>query len=165
MADRLAQPDAANGGILDGYPRNKAQADFLSEHLASKGESVTTVLLLELDLYVAFKRAFGRVTSKAGDSYNIYYMKDGLDVSFEDHPEGAYPARVTATLAATGEVLNRRPDDANAAAVIKRIDTYLETTQPLIDYYSDKGLLARINADQPVEAVGADIQAAVDGAK
>ena len=62
VADRLTQDDAQNGVILDGYPRNQAQVDFLSNYLAEKGEKVSSVLLLELDLYIAFKRAFGRVS-------------------------------------------------------------------------------------------------------
>ena len=66
VADRLAQADARNGVILDGYPRNQVQAAFLESHLADKGASVNAVLLLELDLYTAFKRAFGRVTAADG---------------------------------------------------------------------------------------------------
>jgi adenylate kinase len=164
VADRLSQDDAQNGAILDGYPRNEAQAEFLSDYLAKKGEQVNAVLLLELPLYVAFKRAFGRV--KAADSdetYNIYYNNQDIEVEFEDHPEGAFPPRVKATL--NGQPLERRKDDANAAAVIKRIDTYLETTQPLIEYYDAKGLLQRIDADQAIDAVRAEIEAVIESVK
>jgi len=165
VADRLAQPDAANGVILDGYPRNIVQADFLATHLAEKGESVTSVLLLNLDLYVAFKRAFGRVKSSNGETYNIYTQNEGLKVSFTDDPDGEFPAKVTAIHESTGEELERRHDDANAAAVIKRIDTYLETTQPLIEYYSEKGLLQKIDAEQTIDAVSEDIRKAIESAK
>ena len=58
-----------------------------------------------------------------------------------------------------GEVLRRRPDDASADAIIKRIDTFLETTQPLISYFEAKGSVRKINADQSIEAVWADIRA------
>lgn len=165
VADRLAQPDAANGVILDGYPRNVAQADFLGKHLAEKGESLTAVLLLKLDLFVAFKRAFGRVKSADGETYNIYTQNEGLKVSFTEHPDGEFPAKVTAILEESGEELQRRSDDANAAAVIKRIDTYLETTQPLIEYYQDKGLLLEVDADQSIEAVSEDIRKAIESAQ
>lgn len=165
VADRLAQPDAANGVILDGYPRNTAQADFLSKHLAEKGEGVTAVLLLKLDLYVAFKRAFGRVKAGDGTTYNIYTQNEGLDVKFVDDPDGEFPAKVEATLTETGEVLQRRSDDANAAAVIKRIDTYLDETMPLLDYYLDKGVVIEIDADQSIEAVSADIRRAIEAAQ
>jgi adenylate kinase len=167
VAERLAEPDARHGVILDGYPRNPVQADFLENYLRGRGESLTAVLLMELDLYVAFKRAFGRVqtASKPPKTYNIYYQNEGLEIRFIEHPNGEYPPRIEAVLKATGEKLLRRPDDANAAAIIKRIDLYLEETQPLVDYYEAKGLLHRINADQPVEAVSADIRWTIERAQ
>lgn len=164
VADRLAQDDARNGVILDGFPRNQFQADFLEEYLRQKGQSVSGVLLLELDLYTAFRRAFGRVSSANGASYNIYSQNQDLDIQFVEHPEKAFPPRIDATLRSTGEKLIRRPDDANAAAIIKRIDTYLETTQPLIDYYRAKGLLRTIDADRPIEIVSEEIAALIDAA-
>lgn len=164
VADRLAQPDAQNGVILDGYPRNQAQVDFLEAHLAEKGEQVNAVLLLELDLFVAFKRAFGRVSDpKTGDSYNYYYKQDGVDFRIEDDPSGTYPPRLVATL--DGRELKRRGDDANAMAVVKRIDTYLDNTLPLIEYYESTGKLYRIHAEQSIDAVGQDIQKTIDAVK
>ncbi|GAB1420967.1 adenylate kinase [Anaerolineales bacterium] len=161
VADRLSQPDARNGVILDGYPRNPAQAAFLDEYLAQREQSVSAVLLLNLDLFVAFKRAFGRVTAESGDSYNLYYKSEGLEIDFEQSADG-FPPKVKAVLAETGEVLKRRPDDANAMAVVKRIDTYLETTQPVIDYYREMDLVIDINADQDIEAVSEDIRKAIE---
>ena len=163
VADRLAQPDACQGVILDGYPRNRAQAAFLENHLAQNGAGLDAVLLLELDLFTAFKRAFGRVTASDGASYNYYFKHAGVDFDWLPDSSGQYPPRLQATLCQTGETLKRRPDDASADAVIKRIDTYLETTQPLIDYFGAKGLLRRINADQSIDAVWADITRALDG--
>lgn len=165
LLDRLSQPDAANGVILDGYPRNPAQAQWLADYLAGKGEKLTAVLSLDLDLYTAFKRAFGRVSAADGRSFNIYYNAEGIEWAFVDHPEKAYPPRLEATLSDTGEKLLRRPDDASADAVLKRIDIYLQSTQPLLDYYRQQGLLVTINADQPIETVTADIVAAVEAAQ
>ncbi len=162
VRDRLEQPDAAPGAILDGYPRNEAQARWLDDYLASRGEALNAVLLLRLDLFTAFKRAFGRVLAADGRAYNIFYDDAAITWAFEDHPQGAYPPRLTAALKAGGEPLIRRPDDANAAAIIKRIDTYLDQTAALIRYYGGRGLLVEINADQPIAAVSGDIQAAVD---
>jgi adenylate kinase len=163
LRDRLEQPDAANGVILDGYPRNPAQADWLADYLRGRGESVTAVLLLRLDLYTAFKRAFGRVSSaETGRVYNIFYDNDGIDWHYEDHPENKYPPRVVATETATGKPLVRRPDDANAGAIIKRIDTYLETTMPLVDYYRKAGLLAEIDAAQSIADVSQSIRAVIE---
>ena len=161
LQDRLQQADAQSGALLDGYPRNQAQAQWLDQYLAERGEALTAVLLLELDLYTAFKRAFGRVTSSSGDSYNIYFNNEGIEWHFEEHPEQLYPPRLVATEKATGEVLKRRPDDADAAAVIKRIDTFERDTRPLIEYYENRGLLHRVNANQSIEAVTQDLQNAI----
>lgn len=165
LQDRLEQPDAKNGVIFDGYPRNAAQAKWLDNYLASKNEKINSVLLLKLDVYTAFRRAFGRVSSADGTkTYNIF-NDDPIDWKFEDHPEGQYPPRVVGTEKGTGKPLVRRPDDANAGAIIKRIDTYLETTRPLIEYYRQKALLAEIDAEQSIEDVSRAIKAAVEKAK
>ena len=162
VADRLAQADALNGVILDGYPRNQVQAAFLERHLQAKGARVNAVLLLELDLFVAFKRAFGRVSAADGSSYNCYYNADGVDFKWVAASDPSFPPRLDGALAATGEALGRRPDDASADAIIKRIDTYLETTQPLIDYFDARGIVRKIDADQNIDAVWADITRALE---
>ena len=143
VKDRLSQPDAANGVIFDGYPRTPAQADWLEHYLAGKGERVNIVLLLELDLYTAFKRAFGRVTHpENGKSYNIYYNNDELkNGSFVDHPDKIFPPRLKAVETGCGSNWCAARMMAALDAILKRIDTYVETTQPLIDYYRKKGLL------------------------
>ncbi|MDQ7026300.1 MAG: nucleoside monophosphate kinase [Anaerolineae bacterium] len=163
VADRLAQEDAQNGVILDGYPRNQQQAAFLEKYLAEKGEQVNAVLLLNLDLYTAFKRAFGRVTAPNGDSYNYYYKRDNVDFSVEKDPSGDYPPRMIAKL--NGETLKRRGDDADAMAVVKRIDTYLELTQPLLEYYGEKGIVHEVDAAQDIAVVSEAIQQVIDGVR
>ncbi len=162
VVDRLAQPDAKKGVIFDGYPRNQIQAAFLERHLQEKGARVNAVLLLELDLYVAFKRAFGRVSSDEGKSYNYYYNNADVDFNWVASDDSSFPPRLDARLSASRENLRRRPDDASADAIIKRIDTFLETTQPLITYFEAQGKLRKINADQSIEAVWADIQRALE---
>jgi adenylate kinase len=163
VAERLAEPDCAGGVILDGYPRTPNQAQFLQDFLAQRGSALKAVILLELDLFTAFKRAFGRVTAANGDSYNIYYRNEGLDVAHVRSAGDEFPPKVVATLKATGEVLKRRPDDADPNAVIVRIETYLRDTKPLIDFYSAQGsLLRHVDANQPIEAVSAQIKAILD---
>ena len=162
VVDRLAQDDAQGGVILDGYPRNRVQAAFLESHLADRGGRVSAVLLLELDLFIAFKRAFGRVTAIDGSSYNYYYNAQGVAFDWAQDSSGVYPPRLVGTLASTGEALKRRADDASADAVIKRIDTYLDATQPLITYFEKRGIVRRINADQSIEAVWEDIRRALE---
>ncbi len=162
VADRLAQPDAQNGVVLDGYPRNRIQAAFLESHLAEIGAQVNAVLLLELNLYTAFKRAFGRVTATDGSSYNYYFNHKGVDFSWIPDPATVFPPRLEASLPGADTPLKRRPDDASADAVIKRIDTFLETTQPLINYFMSKGIVHKINADQSIDKVWEDIKGALD---
>jgi adenylate kinase len=167
LKDRLSEADAQNGVILDGYPRTPAQAQWLEAYLAERGERLAAVLLLDLDLYTAFKRAFGRVSnSRTGKNYNIYFNRDGIaSYQFVDHPEKLFPPRLVAVEEGTNEPLERRPDDASADAILKRIDTYLQTTQPLIDYFEAKGLVKRVNANQSIEAVTRDLQQAIEASR
>jgi len=165
VVDRLSQEDAKNGVILDGYPRNQAQAEFLEKHLAEKGAKINAVLLLDLDLYTAFKRAFGRVTDADGSSYNYYYKQEGIDFKWVNYPENIFPPRLDAFLEGTDTLLKRRPDDASADAVLTRIDTFLELTQPLIEYFESKGIVKNINANQSIDAVKADIKDVIDNVK
>ncbi len=158
VEERLSLPDAQGGVILDGYPRTTGQADFLADLLAKKGESIHTVFLFELDLYTAFKRAFGRVTHENGQAFNIFFLSKGVDVTVDKHPDEQFPPRIVAKIDETGETLKRRVDDADALSVVKRIDQFVEDTAPLIDYYQAKGLLKRIDASQPIETVSEEIK-------
>jgi adenylate kinase len=164
LQDHLEKTDLKNGILLDGYPRNPAQAEWLENYLASKGQSLTAVILLELDAYTAFKRAFGRVSGKQS-SYNIYSNADDIEFEFIKHEDQSFPPRLNAKLKSSGEVLTRRPDDASADAVIKRIDIFLNETAPLVDYYEKKGLLSRINAEQSIEAVTEEITKVIEQRK
>ncbi len=156
VAERLLADDAQKGAIFDGFPRNIVQAQWLDAHLAKKGTGIKQVLLLELDSYTAFKRAYGRVSDpKTGNSYNIYSNAGDIKWQFVEHPEKGFPPRLEATL--NGEKLARRADD-EASFVIKRIDTFLEQTAPLINYYSQKGLVKTIDATLPIETVSQQIK-------
>lgn len=166
VRDRLAQPDAAGGVILDGFPRNEAQAAWLERHLAQQGEAVSAVLLMEIDLYVAFKRAFGRISTEDGARvYNLFYQNDNIDWQLEEHPQREWPPRVTGVESDSGMPLLRRPDDASADVVIRRIDTYMDTSMPLVDWYRGRGLLRSVDAEQSVEDVSAAIQSLIEACR
>jgi adenylate kinase len=164
LKDRLEQDDAANGVILDGYPRNVEQAKWLGEYLESKGKELNAVLLLDLDFYTAFKRAFGRVKAADGTQYNIFTNNEGLEWAAEDHPNGDYPPRLIVTNKETGEKLERRIDD-EAFSVIKRIETYRQSTAPLIGYYGENGRTLSFDASQSIDEVGKAIKKAIDEIK
>jgi adenylate kinase len=163
VAERLSQADAANGVILDGYPRNEIQAAFLDKLLAEKGAKVNAVLLLDLDTYEAFKRAFGRVTTADGESYNYYSKQDNVEFIKEVDPSGKFPPRLVAKL--NGEELKRRSDDADAFSVITRFELYLAETKPVLNYYEAKGLVRKIDASKSIEAVTEDIKAEINAVK
>ncbi|MBK9122188.1 MAG: nucleoside monophosphate kinase [Chloroflexi bacterium] len=153
LKDRLEQPDAAHGALLDGYPRNLVQAQFLTEYLASRGQKLNAVLQLELDLYTAFKRSFGRATAKDGRAYNYYSKAEGVSWSIEQDPDKEFPPRLIGKVDSTGELLNRRPDDANAFGVIERIEKFLSETQPVLPYYRELGLLRSVDASLAIDEV------------
>jgi adenylate kinase len=145
VEDRLSKEDAQRGVILDGYPRNPGQAKFLDDFLGKKGESVTVVPALDLDRETAIKRAEGRRYSPDKQRvYNIYFN----------------PPKVEGKDDVTGEPLIQRDDD-HREAVERRIDLYYEQTAPLIEYYENAGLVAKIDADQEISEVAVDVFAAI----
>jgi adenylate kinase len=159
VEERLALADAQKGVILDGYPRTVPQAEFLEALLKKKGEQLDHVLLFELDLYTAFKRAFGRVSSPdRTQTHNIFFMNETITYESQKHPEKLYPPRIVARDKTTQEEMIRREDDADALSVLKRIDTYVAETSPLVEYYEAKGVLRRLNANQPISDVSEQIK-------
>ncbi|MEL6271567.1 MAG: nucleoside monophosphate kinase [Chloroflexota bacterium] len=166
VEDRLGEDDAANGVILDGFPRNDAQAEWLDDYLSSKGTNLTGVFWFELDLFIAFKRAYGRIQDDVTkESHNVYYNADGIESwEFVKHPDEKFAPRLDSTLK-SGNPVKRRADDENAHSVVTRIDTYMAETAPLLDYYKKQGLVVNINADQEIEAVTEDIKAAIETRK
>jgi adenylate kinase len=165
VEERLALPDAQKGVIFDGFPRTIPQVNWLDGYLASKGEKLAAVVLLDLELYEAFRRTFGRVSEASGASHNIYSNANDIDWTWVEHPEKAFPPRLEATLKAGGEKLIRRADDASADAIIKRLDIYIRDTKVLIPYYEGKGLIHRVDAARSIEAVSQDIQQIIEKAK
>ena len=145
VEDRLSQPDAERGVILDGYPRNVGQAQFLDDLLSKQGDRVVVVPVLHLDRETAIKRTEGRRYSQDKKRvYNIYFnppQNEGVDD-------------------VDGQPLIQRDDD-HREAVERRIDLYYENTQPLIDYYRGRGVVAEVEADQKIESVAVDMLATI----
>lgn len=145
VQNRLNEEDALRGAILDGYPRNRDQAAFLDEFLASRGDEILMVGLLQLDRETAIKRAEGRRYSQDKQRvYNIYFNPPKND-EVDD---------------VDGKPLIQRDDDKREA-VERRIDLFFSQTQPLIDYYREKRLVEEIDADQPIDQVAVDVIAAM----
>jgi adenylate kinase len=145
IRERLAEPDAASGFILDGFPRNIAQAETLSSMLREIGQPLDAVVQFEVDYALLSRRISGRRTcADCGRVFNIHTAPPGTEphcTRCNDHPR-----------------LVQRPDD-NESTVARRLEVYDEQTRPLVEYYSARGLLRTINADAPVDTVTSELLA------
>jgi adenylate kinase len=140
---RISQPDCARGAILDGFPRTPAQAEALDHMLAKLGGKVSAVPYINVPQSILVERLSGRWTCReAGHVYHINFS----------------PPKQPGICDVDGSELYQREDD-RAETVLKRIQVYLVQTQPLIDYYTHRGLLVEINGDQAIEKVTADLVA------
>jgi len=152
IRERLKQPDAAKGFILDGFPRNIVQAEALGKMLTDMGTPLQAVVLLNLDLGILFKRLSGRrVCEACGQVTNVHPEVSGAQTSAE-------PCKKTGG----AHQWIQRPDDKEDV-IGKRLEVYDAQTKPLITYYSTAGLLRIVEADAPMETVFKHIEQAVEG--
>jgi len=142
IAERLAEPDCANGFILDGYPRNLQQARDLQPVLAKIGQSLDAAVLLDVDMDILMKRLTGRRTcSKTGKLLNIYYSpKEERDACLE----------------AGGELIQRADD--NEETISNRLKVYREQTEPLVGYYREAGLLKTVQGEGEIDEIYARLK-------
>jgi adenylate kinase len=141
IKERLADADAANGFILDGFPRNIAQAEALDLLLKELGKPLTAVVQMDVPNAELTRRIAGRRSCQTcGSVYNIYSMPVGAAMVCPKCPD--HPA------------LFQRPDD-NEATVVERLKVYDAQTKPLIGYYGAQGLLQSIDATGDVDAITA----------
>ncbi len=137
IEERIAAADAAQGFILDGYPRNPAQANDLEKVLEQMNLEIDAAVLMDVPFDILLKRLTGRRTcSKTGKLLNIYFSPQ---------------AEIDECIAAGGELVQRADD--NEATIRNRLEVYTTQTEPLIDHYRSKGLLRSISADGDVAAV------------
>ena len=148
LTKRLSQDDVKQHGfILDGYPRNIAQAKTLEEILEEVQSSVDVVIYLELDEENAMKRALGRATCpKCKKGYNIYL-------------EGFKP-QVDGICDNCGSTLETRSDD-NEETFKSRFQTYINSTSPLLEFYRAAGLLQNINSLQDKNKIFEEIESVI----
>jgi len=148
MRDRLAQPDATRGFILDGFPRTMGQAEALGQMLKELGQELEAVIYFDVPEAELLRRLTGRrVCRQCGASFHVV---------------SAPPAREGVCDRCGGE-LYQREDDAEST-VANRLRVYAGQTAPLLDYYRDRGLLRSIAGGGPVNEVQAAIRQAVDRA-
>ena len=137
ISERLAQPDTENGFILDGFPRNTQQALDLDELLDEMGTPLDCAVLMDVDFDVLLKRLTGRRTcSLTGKLLNVYFSpQEELDECTN----------------AGGELIQR--EDDNEETISNRLDVYRENTEPLIDFYRDRGKLKTVDAEGTIDEV------------
>lgn len=137
IRERLSRPDALRGFILDGFPRNSAQAEALEKMLALLGQPIEAVVLMDIDHSILMKRLTGRRTcSKTGKVLNIYFSP---------------PEELEACKKAGGELKQR--DDDKEETIRNRLEVYAAQTKPLIEHYRAKGLLKTVDAEGEMDAV------------
>ncbi len=152
VATRLRQTDCERGFVLDGFPRTAAQAGWLDaffEHEFfdnSHGKCLPIVILMDVDYNLLKARITGRRSCPTcGRIYNVH----------------SQPPRVDEVCDLDGSKLVTRNDDREEV-IGERLAAYEEQTRPVVDYYKRKGRLVSVNADLPVEEVGARIIRAIE---
>jgi adenylate kinase len=145
LKERVAQPDAAKGFILDGFPRNIAQAEALEDVLAQLGQPLDAAVLMDLDLAVLMKRLTGRRScTGCGRVYNIHFLPPPADGRCDS---------------CGGELVQRSDDKEETIG--RRLEVYRAETEPLVDYYRRLGKLKTVDADAAFDEVYARLVAAL----
>ncbi len=145
VADRLTHPDAKSGFLLDGYPRNIGQADFLKDNLENSGTPLDAVLEFKLENEEIIKRLSGRrVCRGCGATSHVIFEAP----------------KVAGVCDSCGGELYQRPDDAEIV-IANRLAIYAEQTEPIINYYKASGLLKSISAVGDVADIAASAIAAL----
>ncbi|EIY2943638.1 adenylate kinase [Listeria monocytogenes] len=142
VRERLAEDDAKNGFLLDGFPRTVEQAEELENILNDLGTELDAVINIEVDKDVLMKRLTGRwICRTCGKTYHEIYN----------------PPKVPGKCDLDGGELHQRDDDKKET-VEKRLNVNMKQTKPLLDFYSEKGKLHNINGEQDIKDVFVDVE-------
>ncbi len=137
VKERLGHDDCKKGYILDGFPRNTSQAETLDNVLSEMNSPLEVALSVDVDFDILMKRLTGRRTCKdCNQMYNVYFspsQKDGVCDK------------------CSGELYQR--DDDKEETIKKRLDVYRAQTEPLIDYYSKKGILKSVKGEGDINDI------------
>ena len=149
VADRIKQPDCDRGFVLDGFPRTVAQAEWLDRELEGKAGNTRPTVVVDVD--VSYNQLLQRLTGRRtcpvdGKIYNIYLQ----------------PPKEEGVCDVCGTQLFQRVDDTEEV-ISERLKSYERQTLPLEDFYRKQGRLRRINGEQPVEQVLAEMFRAIEG--
>ena len=137
VSERLAEDDAADGFILDGFPRTEKQALDLDDLLDRRGQPLDSVVLMDVDFDILMKRLTGRRTcSLTGKLLNIYFSpQEELDACTD----------------AGGELIQR--DDDNEETISNRLEVYRSQTEALVEFYGATNKLKVVDAASSIDKV------------
>ncbi|CAN5806953.1 adenylate kinase [soil metagenome] len=148
IEDRIAQPDAAQGFILDGFPRTEAQAKALDQMLTKSGKKLDRVVEMEVDEKALTERVVGRFTcATCGTGYNDKFKRTKV--------EGVCDV-------CGSKNFTRRKDD-NAETMKTRMAAYRAQTEPLLPYYGARGVLRKVNGMAAMDEVYRQISGVLTG--
>jgi adenylate kinase len=143
IGERVADPEAADGFILDGFPRTIPQAEALDAEMESLGRALTAAVLIDVGDEEVIRRLSGRRTCiKNGHVFHVEF----------DPPKNEGVCDVC------GSRLETRDDD-KPEVIRHRLEQYREKTEPLIAYYEGKGVLRRVDGDRSADEVSDRIRA------
>lgn len=147
IRERIARPDADQGFVLDGFPRNIAQAQALDNILDKLGKPIDAVLHFDVDAEMLIQRMIGRLNCiSCGATFNLFTQPPEVDDKCDE----------------CGGTLNHRTDD-NEETIERRLNIFDRLTQPLNDYYKQKGILSIIEAHGDVAEVTKRVKSALRG--
>jgi adenylate kinase len=145
VKERLSKDDCSKGFLLDGFPRTIAQAEALHNLLSDMKESIDFVLHVDVPEEKLVERLTGRrICPTCGATYHVMYN----------------PPQLEGICDKDGTTLMQREDDT-PETVKNRLAVNIKQTQPLMDFYNDKGYLVTVNGDQDIDLVFSDIQAKI----
>jgi len=145
IRERIRNPDTARGFVLDGFPRNLAQASALDNLLNAAEQPLDVAVLLNVDFDILMQRLTGRRTcGTCGRVYNVYTT----------------PPKLEGRCDVCGGALRSRADD-NEETIGNRLKVYQRETAPLIDLYTKRGLLETVGATGEVDAVYSRLKSAL----
>jgi len=147
IRERIARPDADQGFVLDGFPRTIAQAMALDEILDKLGKPIDAVLQFDVDTEMLIQRTSGRLTCiSCGAMFNLFTQPPAVDDKCDE----------------CGSTLVHRADE-NEETIERRLNIFESLTQPLSDYYKQKGILHIIEAHGDVSDVTRRVKSALRG--
>ena len=149
VRERLSQPDAKAGAVLDGFPRTLEQARGLDRLLAAKGASLGKVVYLDVSRAALMRRLGGRWTCR--ECQAAYH-------------EVFNPPKQAGVCDQCGGELYQRPDDT-PEVISRRLEVYLRQTAPLIEWYESAGLLVKVDGDRSLDEVTEGVLTALESTR